>query len=517
MAEHIRDGTGDAYPWKINSSNEGLIISRLTDGTNNASVNTNNQLNVVSNTFGVPSTYTKQTQNSEQFNIVKGNLNKLRIRPQIQNEHAESSREAMDVVDSSTVVGQIFKASQDNINGISLTLQSAATFVSIDAITAGGGENKAGTMEYSSNAALQAEYVKSGAVEATRSAFTDLASVTQDGSWALKIPCDTLTDSWTATLTSTDLTGVTFSLKYGLNTKEFNKCKVYFVIGDGTNTKSFPLTINLKDIWQTFSIPETAMTVTANDATATTPNMAAITKIGFRIDDADGGEFGYIDSITYQSQPGSVVLELWDMGTTLPASNGTVDYTTKTQYTEIGDRGISGVVVSQLSLTLDGGKRKYHIDEFIAGTALEHPSNTLLTIGNYYSIVLKYVDTDVTVYGPDTTFSTDYYTNGYAWKAETADNLIDVIPGAAGAGAYSDLMFQIFSIQDVYITNITLLADSAPGNNASVSIFSEDSNMGIVDIASTSQTGGFGRTELSYDLTIRPRIFRERWKIRIIF
>jgi hypothetical protein len=455
----------------------------------------------------VPSEYSKMMGSSEVFHTVKGTLNKYRVRPRIQNEHAASSREAMDVVDASTVVGQMFRASNSTINGISLTLESAAVFASMDAITAGGGEHKAGTMEYSSDAALQAEYIKSGAVEAVRSAFTDDGGTTQDGSYACKMPCDA-EESWTVTLTSTDLTGVTFSLKYA-NTKEWNKCKVYFFIGDGTNTKSYPLTVLDKNDWQTFTFEETAMNVTADDLTVTTPTMTAITRMGFRVTDTDADEFIYADSITYQAEPGSVAMELWDMGTSLPASNGTVNYTTAgTQYTELGDRGINGAVVASLSLTLEGGKRKYLVNRFIAGTALENPDNTILNVDNYYAIVLKYVDTDVTVYGPNTLYSVNYYTSGYGWKAEIADNLIDVIPGAAGAGAYSDIMFQIFSTQDVYITKMELWPDAAPGNNAEVSVFSEDSNMMITDIALYAQRGGTSVTSLVKDLSLKP-IFLE--------
>ena len=482
-------------------------------------IESDGSINVNTSPANTPPTYNKMTQNSETFNIVKGDLNKLRIRPQIQNEYAESSREAMDSVDASTVVGQMFRVSQPNINGISMTLQSGAAFASMDSITAntGSSEQKAGTMEYSSDAEMQEEWIKSGAVEAVRSAFTDNNSVTQDGNWAIKVPMDVAGVEWRVTLTSTNLTGVTFSIKYA-STKEWNKAKAYFFIGDGTNTKSYPMTLAAKDLWQTFKFSEISMAVTGDDDTVTTPTMTAITKMGFRITDSDAGEFAYADSITYQAKPGSLNMELWDMGASLPASNGTVNYTTAgTQYEEIGDRGIGGVVVSTYNLSLIGGKRKYHIDGFIAGTAPEKPDNTLLTTGNYYAIVLKYVDTDVVVYGPDTTIGFNYYTSGYGWKAETANNLIDIIPGAAGAGAYSDLMFQIFSTQDVYIVNAHLLTDSAPGTDADVAIFSEGANMEIDDIIASVQTGGFGRTELPYDIRHCPSFLENGGKFEAYF
>ncbi|MCK5606917.1 hypothetical protein KAR91_33755 [Candidatus Pacearchaeota archaeon] len=438
--------------------------------------------------FGVPNTYSKMSEAVCKFNVVKGNLNKYRIRPKILNEHAESSRETMDVVDAATVVGQMVKVSQENMNGALVTLESAASFASIDAITVNTGtsEQKAGTQEYSSDAEMQEEWIKSGATEAVRSAFTDINSVTQDGSYAIKVPMATVTDDWRATVTSTDLTGVTFSIKYSQD-RLFNLAKTYFIVGDGTNTKSFPLSVSALNLWQTFSIPETAMAVTANDDTVTTPDMSAITKIGLRIDDSQPSSFAYADTITYQAEPGSVDLELWNMGASLPASDGTIDYTTGTQYTELGDRGISGVVVSSVRLGLAGGKHLYVVNDFIAGVALEIAGNTLLTENNYYALVLKYVDTDVTVYGPDTTLSFDFYTSGYAWKAEVADDLIDIIPGAAGAGAYSDIMFGIFSTQDIYIVEGEIKLDTTAGGNANFHMFIEDTEMSMTDMVTIGE------------------------------
>ncbi len=491
-------------------------VVSLDENANQSGISTNPSY-VVAGRFGVPNTYTRQTQTSEQFDIVKGALNKLRLRTDVLTEHVESSREIMDIVESTTAVGQFFKHSQTNINSIGITLQSAETFASIDAITAGGGENKAGTMEYSGNAALQAEYVLTGTNEAVRSAYTDNASVTQDGSYACKMDCSILSDEWRVTLTSTDLTSVTFSIKYA-NTKEWNKCKVYFFVGDGTNTKSFPMIITTKNIWQTFQFEEVAMAVEAEDDTGTTPDMTAITKMGFRVTDKENNQIAYADSITYQAEGGSIDLELWDFGTTLPTGDGTEDYTSDgTQYTEIGDRGIGGSVASSIRLGLDGGKKLYHVHNFIAGTAPEHPDNTLLTADNYYALVLKYVDTDVSVFGPNTTYSVSYYNNGYAWKVETGDNLIDKIQGAAGSGAYSDLMFQIFSAQNGYLTSLQLLTPNAPNGLAGVSVYIEDEDMKITDTITVYQEGGMGRTDFSFDLSARPVFVGFNYKVEAYY
>ena len=477
-----------------------------------AGLNPSNQLQTVQLTasgvqyttsldVGVPTLYTKMTETGANFTIQNGQLNKLRLRPSIHNEHQESSREVMATVISGLVVGQVWKQSQDNINSFSMTLQSAESFASTDAITSGAGENKCGTMEYSSDGAMQAEYIKGGAVEAVRSAYTDDVGVTQDGSWAMKVPMDTSTDEWRVGLNSTNLTGVTFSMKYA-NTKEWNKAKLYFFIGDGTNTKSYPLSINTKDIWQTFSFGEGDMNVESTDDTATTPDMTAITKMGFRVDDSDASEFGYIDSIMYQADPGSVDFELWNLGTTLPASDGTVTYTSGTQYTALGDLGIAGATASSVRLDLRGGKQLYHIHGIIAGPALEIPSNELLTVGNYYAIVLKYVDTDVNVYGANTLFNISYYTNGYAWTAATGDSLIDIVPGASGSGAFSDCMFAVYSTQPIYINETEIKLNIDAGSGASFSIFVEDSDMKVTDIITNDETK-FG-DEHEEDVSTRP-------------
>ena len=70
--------------------------------------------------------------------------------------------------------------------------------------------------------------------------------------------------------------------------------------------------------------------------------------------------------------------------------------------------------ISELSIRLNliGGKRLYKVDRFVAGVALEIPGNTILTPNNYYALMIKYVDTDVSVYGANTSYSTNYYNNG---------------------------------------------------------------------------------------------------------
>ncbi|MCP4279096.1 MAG: hypothetical protein GY776_03695, partial [Alteromonas sp.] len=61
--------------------------------------------------FGIPATFSKQSAHGLKLSVQKGQLNNLRIRPAILNEHMESSRQIQGVVTTSNIVGQIFKAS----------------------------------------------------------------------------------------------------------------------------------------------------------------------------------------------------------------------------------------------------------------------------------------------------------------------------------------------------------------------------------------------------------------------
>lgn len=469
-------------------------------------------------TNGVPNTCTRTQKVISCFDILPGQLNEMRIRPAIINEHVESSRELIDTVTSSNIVGQFFKASQDNINTLYLTLQSTLAFASMDAITSGAGENKAGTMEYSSSAALQAEWIKSGAAEAVRATFTDTTGVTQDEEFCMQLDLTgVVDDEWRVTLDSTDLTGVSFSLKYAQN-KSFEQAKMFFFISDGTNGKSFLLPVGAPSIWQTFEFIESSMTVDAADDGGGIVDMTAITEMGFRIDTRRGGAIAYVDSIAYQ---GSVVLKLWDCGTSLPVGDGASFNLTDnaTQYTELGDRGISGVVVSEVSLPLKGGRQFYHVHGFVAGVATEIPTNTLLTVGNYYAITINYVDTDVGVFGPNTTFSIDYYNNGYAFQTTNESTPITKIPGAAGAGAYSDIMFAILSTQDVYVyqTEITIL--DASGNetishtDTEITFHLENSDM---EMSLTANDHIVNRTRVE-DFSMRPQYLDKGGKIEAYY
>jgi hypothetical protein len=402
--------------------------------------------------YGVPLSYTAQTSNGGNFTIAKGQLNKLRLRPQIINEHAESSREVQGTVTSGNIVGQIFKASHDNINGILLTLESAA------------GSPFDDFESYANSTALQAVWV-----EGTNPALLETV-VVKTGDKSMDLPLDTNGDTWTRTISSADYTDYTFDFDF--QQSSILVAEVSFFIGDGTNTKSLTLGLNQANLWTHFDINENAM---IEDGGGTT-NMAAITKIGFRCDIKSTTNNAYVDNMFTTPAPGSVEIKLWDFGDTKPVS--TVDgLNDATQYIRLGDEGFNGGEISaSIILELKGGRRLYSIRDFVAGVALEIPTNEVLTVNNYYAITLHYVDTNVNVHGPNTSFLIDYYTNGYAFTTPDEVSVITAV------GQYSDLMFGIFSTQDCYINTIVKFFDATPGVDASEQLFVEDTDMNITNI-----------------------------------
>lgn len=434
---------------------------------------------------GAPVTYTGLTSNGLDFLVSKGQLNKLRLRPQILNEHAESSREVQETVDSSTIVGQIFKASQDNINGLMLTLESAAGAVLDD------------FESYANSGALQAVWVKGG----TNEALLETTIVQTGSTKSMNLPLDTLNDDWVDTIGSTNYTDTTFEMDYYQDVA-FSAGKAAFFIGDGVNTKSLQLVNNNVNQWQHFEINENAMSEDGG-----TTDVTAITKIGFRVDDARAAADGYVDNLVAVPVPGNISLKLWDMGASIPVS-ATTSIDDGTQVTQLGDIGFGVTAVSSITLPLLGGKRLYVIKDFVTGVSLEIPTNTLLTAGNYYVLTLNYVDTDVDVYGPDTSFSTNYYTSGYAFTAPNESTAITAI------GSFSDLMFGILSTQDVYLSSFLQILNAAPGDTAQVNIFVEDSNMSIAAIATV---GAKAVQSVQADLSSRPMLLEKGGKFEMYY
>jgi len=163
------------------------------------------------------------------------------------------------------------------------------------------------------------------------------------------------------------------------------------------------------------------------------------------------------------------------MGTSIPV-DGVTKISDGTQYEKLGDLGISGQQLSEVSISLLGGKRMYHIDALNAGVALEIPGNEVLIKDHYYVISIQYVDTETSIYGPNTSYAVDYYNSGFAFTAPDEDTEITAI------GPYNDLMFIVFSTQEVYVYEITIVNNGTPGNDSQTSAYVEDENMKRTDI-----------------------------------
>lgn len=394
--------------------------------------------------FNVGNEYNAQSSNGKSLFVTKGTMNKLLLRPQLLNAHTPYDSDVQSTVTSTNIVGQIFKAEKDNINGITLSLGNAQTETVID------------NFEYVDDAALRAVWSYTG--DAPESDTTPV-SPNNGSTRSFEIDLDSAGDEYFKTITSTNFTGAIFELDFWQNVS-FANAKVSLYIGDGTNTKSIQIAFQSTSTWETIELMESAM---SEDGAGTT-NSAAITKIGFRIDDASNGDEANIDNFHYHSGAGGVLLKLWDMGSSLPTS-GVTALSDGTQYTTIGDQGVNGDLVTEVELNLRGVKSFYQINEFMAGTAKERSDNSPLTVGNYYAITLHYVDTDVYVYGPDSTLG-DFYSDGYAFTAPNTSTAITKI------GTNNDLKFNIFSTDDVYLigTQIHIFNrtrdDAKPGDTA---------------------------------------------------
>lgn len=407
------------------------------------------------------SSFSKQTSVSRSFPIQKGQLNNYRFRQAVLNEHVETAREVQGVVTPTNIVGQIFKASQDNINGLALTLESAAGVIFDD------------FESYADSAALQLVWI-----ETTNAAELEEAFVPPGGSTkAMAMPTDALGDEWVKTITPTDYTDYTGVFEFA-QTHLNNQIQVNFFIGDGTNTKSIPLVVTDVNEYLLFQIDENALVEDQAGITDSTQ----ITKVGYRITDNRVGGFAYVDDMVAVPPPGSVKLKLFDLGSEIPA-DGVTSLADGEQYTTLGDLGLNGgVVAAEVDLNMVGGKREYFAVKFAAGPAIEIPGNELIIPDNYYALTINYVDTNVSVYGANPAFETVYYNNGYAFTTPDEQSVINKI------GEFNDIQFCIFSTQNVHLNTLIKMYDAAPGNNARENVRIENAEMHIEGIIAQDNT-----------------------------
>ena len=464
----VESDTGDEYEWSgadWYQTKTGGIATTLGSGS------------------GVPASFTKMTTNGLTETISKGSLHKLATFPRIGNEHVESSREIQGVVSSGNIVGQIFKASKDNISALILTLESAGG-VAVDDFDS-----------YANDAALQAVWAASGVL-----ATLDLVNF-QSSPQAMKLPTTNTSDTWETTAAPTDYTGYTgkFSAYF---THTFAQQQIAVYIEDNVgNSKSFLLIQDGAGIWCDCEVAEGGMVEDPGNGADT--DTANIVKIGYEVILKRTGGSVTIDDLLSVPPPGFLEVKLWDMGTTIPVS-ATTSINDGTQYEKIGAGEASSFVID-----LQGGTRLYHFHEFTAGMNKSLPSHESLNIGNYYLIELKHIDTDVSVYGPDTSFSINYYTNGFAFTAP------DEATAITATGEFSDIMFAIMSTQDIYMTRSSWRFDAAPNGDSSISVFLEDNDMKVTDAVVDHERSP--EQEFASDLSNRPMFLEDGAKVEYYY
>jgi len=397
---------------------------------------------VITNPTGVPISFSKTSSASGVFLIQNGQLNVFSFRPRVLNEHCEPSVQIQDTVRSGKMVGQIFRASSTNINGINLSLASAGQTMFDD------------FESYANDAALQAVWVESGGTPVTLS-----TAVVSEGTQSMEFDLGaSVSDEWQSTISSTNYTGVTFSLDYR-QTVAFANASMEFFLGDGTNTKSFDLTITVENQFQSFSILEEAMV----DDGGTPPTMTAITEVGFRLTNRQNNQEAFVDNIETAPLPGSVAIQLWDMGSVIPVA-GVTSLDDGVRYDSLGDiSAFGGAVTDEFILNLVGGIRRYPLVNFLAGVAYEIPDNKLIVDSNYYAITINYTDTDVLVLGGDSALG-DCYKSGFSFTAT------DTTSAITGVGDNSDISFLVYSSQAVYATEIFQTILNTDGTLATIGV-----------------------------------------------
>jgi hypothetical protein len=395
---------------------------------------------------GIPLEFTKQTTSQNQKIVSKGVLNELLLRPQIINEHMEVGDTVQDVIDSSTIVGQIFKASQANINSITVKLESADQAMIDD------------FESYADSAALQAAWALTGTNEAILGTDTPY-----QGTKHMDLPSDTVDDEWEKTISSRDCTGGVWKMAVYPD-EDYAKQNFDFFVSDGTNTKSINIVTTIKDQWQVIYIPQASM----SDDGGTPCDDSAIVGVGFRNQVAKADRYYGVDVLQFAPPAGQVRFKLWDMGATIPEA-GVTKINDGTQK-NLGDLDV-GSLVSQIDIDLIGGIRRYQLDDFIAGVNIGKGGNQPLTVDNYYAITMHYIDTNVSVHG--SSGSQNFYNNGFSFTAPDQATAITAV------GANKDCLFQIYSVQEVYLVSSRVYFKNTTGAlidngiNSSYEIFVE--------------------------------------------
>ena len=147
---------------------------------------------------GVPAEFSAPATTSVRYPISNGNLNKIRTRSRVLNEHAESSRVLQSTVTATNKVCQFFRSSKTNVNGLYLTLESGGAVV-FDNFNS-----------YANDAALQAVWATTGG---SYDAVLETTIIPDSSGSSMKLDGRSTNNEWTTTFTAVNFEHVVGALK----------------------------------------------------------------------------------------------------------------------------------------------------------------------------------------------------------------------------------------------------------------------------------------------------------------
>lgn len=402
---------------------------------------------------GVPTEFSMLASASVHKLIPKGSILSAKLFPTILNEHVAMSRGVtVGTVTPTNKVCQIFKASKDNISNLTFMAENGAGVAADNFET------------YVTSAQLQAAWIATGNL-ATLSAATF-----KNGAQAMTLPDEVVGDAWEFTLSAPqDLTNFTVALwlqqQLGFDRTQF-RLTLRDVAG---NFKATPLVVQSARVWEHFFIEEIGMIEDGGNAANT--DMTQIDRVGFVVQRRDRN-LSWVDDVILVPPPGDLRVRLHDMGNTIPVS-GVTSISDGTQYAQIGEQDAAEFIVE-----LSGGKKVYALEDFNANldTTIKVPARVPLTVNNYYLIELSYIDTETDIVGTDATQLVNQYVKGFACTApDDVTPLVEIAPNV-------DLIFMIYSRQEVYMQKFSWHFDSAPGADMVVHGYILGNNFGVTDV-----------------------------------
>lgn len=419
--------------------------------------------------------------------------NEVRIRPHRIAAAVESGRVVQSTVTASNIVAQAFVSEFDNIYDTSLVLELNGTPTVIDNFES-----------YNNSAELQAAWpAVVNDAELEEVVVSPNASSTQ----SMRVQLDNPNDAWTKTVVL-DLTDKQINFD-AIQTVPGIVGNFSFFIGDGVNTKSINIADQFASVWVSHSVGELDL---VEDGAGTT-DVSAITEIGFRVNNKQNNSFVYIDNLTFSDGFGNVEIKLFRMGSNIPEP-GVAKISDGTQYTTLGDLGISGKQLSSVTIPLKAGKKTYRMEDFSAGVGIEIPGNVLLVPGDYYILTISYVDVNVKVYGTDPSFNIDYYPSGYAFTAPDEDTAITKI------GEFNDIAFKTTANVDAQIVGIQFCVFNAsnevvsPSSDSDISIYIEGPQM---EHLSDELVHGNGIPPMDIDLHVNSEFCPRGGKVELYY